>query len=407
MFILKEQGTRTATLECIARYILSIVVDKEIDAEYKFGKPMNEYEYDNNISDFKLTSMYIFSSYSSDAILQSLKVVIRETIRANKEKLIYAAGAQYTDRFVYVFNEKTISERDVRIDEGCIVFGDGCFTCFPETKRSPPLKYFARSEKNEFESIGAIIVDSDDIFDLPHGYKSIDYPLMTDLRLHKQGRLLKPLWYDPTFGINTYLFKKKYPSKYLYPLNRYGSVCEIEEIHWVKWENLNLKKYFMSSLSDDLKNCPNYAKGERVYCALTGIEITGDCYIFEIYDVKSTSHQIVVAPIFDIIEHSDHTFQAALNYFKYHFRWLTLRSYCPTPVDIVINEVADAADAPLLRAIESSIEPVDTETFSAKNADGSPIIMKEFVSVTRLLKWAETYSDKTLLIYDASCISGL
>lgn len=407
MFLLKEQASQDATLDCIARYILSIVVDREIDEKYNLGKPMNEYEYDNCISDFKLTCATIYCKHSASTIVAALKTIIRKTACANNEKLVYGAGDKYTDRFVYVFNEKVVSERDVGVTEvKTIVFGEDYFICTVVNDTQPPLKYFNWRKKDEFDSLSAIIVDSDDIFDLPHGYKNIEYPQLTDLRLHKQGRFLKPLCYDPVFGLNTLLFKQKYPTECvgLYRSNQ----VQREEIYWIKWESLNLKKFSMKEYAHDIAQYPTYAKGERVYCALTGVELFGDCYIFEIRHSETVANHkvchIALSPIYNRVQFN--IYPDDLQKFRSQFRWLTLRSYCPTTVDMIINEYVDAKEAPLYRAIEKSIEPLTADTWRAKNTDGSDIILSPKGNLESILQLAKTHSE-TLLIYDERGIFDL
>ena len=138
---------------------------------------------------------------------------------------------------------------------------------------------------NLLASINTIIIDGTGIFDLPSGFKSVDYPNL-DRYINTREKLCKEELVFSNHGIGLSLFGDPYfHKKHVDYMHK-----EVHnDIFWLKWDDIYWKKNNNMEVKwyDQLRNGILYKERgcheKYPKCFITGTSLYEDCYVFDIY----------------------------------------------------------------------------------------------------------------------------
>lgn len=139
-------------------------------------------------------------------------------------------------------------------------------------------------------SLTSIVIDDRNIFKLPNGYKSYDWPSYKNLHsynksLPKRIKISRSLHIFPEIMSNFQISEdcKKYFS-FSNAMNNYTTQ---KMVPWIKFDDLNLYEVKNKQLDNIKQIANNYIipmNKKKYYCAVSNLPIFEDCYVLDIYE---------------------------------------------------------------------------------------------------------------------------
>jgi hypothetical protein len=278
----------------VVRAMISIMIDREIDENWEFGKPMNVYEHGNYIDNFKFSEGYLYMDNVSISDLSTcMSTIISKLVRDNKNKqmlLTFAGGTKGSDQHVYVPLDEKIATSKIHFShiEDSESGSNYCFHWRIGSVMDIPIyENFTQKQRTKISimsSLSSIICDRNKIFNFKTGAKMMEYPAIYHYNITNSGYVHpKKLNYFPELSIQSYFLSDK-PTNFK-SNQLYKEEATYKNLMWIKWEDLDIRINpgldMNNLLSTNLDTLPHWDKISSPTCFISGAEIFGDCYVIE------------------------------------------------------------------------------------------------------------------------------
>jgi hypothetical protein len=160
---------------------------------------------------------------------------------------------------------------------------------------APPVTGIKHESYDLFISVSSIILDINDVVNLPDKYRSVNFPAITDMNMHIENKVeLDPIIFNANCGLTFEI------AKYYHTQTKEGHVGTIHRpLKFVKWEWFKPYKNMSDVWPDPYTQIKNGVLEydtedselddmENPVCFMTGVPISEDCYVFDIYEQEIT-----------------------------------------------------------------------------------------------------------------------